>query len=82
MSSQTEPLYVVKMSNGRGLTEWYRSLSYRVQESRKEDARTFSKAKAEETADFCRRHGDAFSEAYFDEGKGRYVLIAEVEPAD
>jgi len=82
MSSQTEPRYVIKMSNGRGHVEWYRSLSYRDQEPNKGDARKFTLDEAQEKADFCRRHADAFCGAYFNDGKGCYELIAEVELAD
>lgn len=75
-----EKRFIVKMENGRGIVEYYRSLSVREQESDRREARLFTEEEARQQADFCMRHASAFSEAYFDEGKGRYVLIATVEP--
>lgn len=73
--------WVVKMTNGRGLTEYYEGLSVRVQASRKADARTFADEEAaNQQARFCERQADAFSEAYFDGCK--WTLTATVEPAD
>ncbi len=75
-------MWVVKLSNGRGHVEWYESLSVRTQAESKADARQFSsQEEAEQRADFCQRHADAFSGAFYDEGKGRYTLTATVEPA-
>ena len=76
-------MWAVKLSNGRGHVEWYRSLAVREQESDIADARHFtSKEEAEARADFCQRHADAFSGIFFDEGKGRYTLTATVEPVE
>ncbi len=73
-------MFVVKMSNGRGITEWYRSLAYRDQEQSKELARKFPTEEAAQTqARFCQDQASCFSGAYFDEGKGRYNLVATVE---
>jgi hypothetical protein len=71
-------MWVVKMSNGRGLVEWYESLSYRVQAADKESARHFqSEEAAQRTARMCESMPDAFSEGYWD---GKWTLTAVVEP--
>lgn len=74
-------MWVVKLSDGKGHVEWFETLSVRTQADNKADARHFaSKEDAEARADFCMRHADSFSGAFFDEGKGRYSLTATVEP--
>lgn len=73
--------FVVRMENGRGLVEYFETLSVRVQAASKADARKFgSEAEALEKARFCERQADCFSEAYFD--GGRWTLTATVEPAE
>lgn len=74
-------MWVVKLSNGRGHVEWFETLSVRTQADKKVDARQFTlKEDADARADFCMRHADSFSGAFFDEGRGRYSLTATVEP--
>jgi hypothetical protein len=73
--------WVVKLTNGRGLEEYYQGLSVRAQARTKAEARTFdSEEEAERKARFCERQADAFSEAYFD--GCRWTLTAVVEPAE
>jgi|AGTN01.1.fsa_nt_gi hypothetical protein len=73
--------FVVKMENGRGLVEYFETLSVRVQAATKADARKFdSQDAALEKARFCERQASCFSEAYHDGGK--WTLTATVEPAD
>ena len=75
-------MWVVKLSNGRDHVEWFETLSVRTQADKKVDARQFkSKEEADQRADFCMRHADSFSGAFYDEGRGRYCLTATVEPA-
>lgn len=72
--------YVIKMSDGQGFEEWYRSLSMRMQEPLREDARKFvDKAAADEFAAFMLRNVSSFAGCYL-EGGGR--LIVEVLPAE
>jgi hypothetical protein len=73
-------MFVVKLTNGRGFTEWFSTLAVRMQADRKVDARQFkTQEEAQEMADFCARNADAFSCAYWD--AGRPSLTAKVEPA-
>ena len=75
-------MFVVKMTNGRGFTEWFSTLAVRMQADRKEDARQFStQEEAQEMASFCQSNADAFSGAYFHTDAGRPSLTATVEPA-
>lgn len=73
--------FVVKMTDGRGLVEYFETLSVRAQAASKADARKFgSEDEAREMASFCERQASCFSEAYFDGCK--WTLTATVEPAD
>ena len=75
-------MFVVKMSNGRGLVEWYRGLSVRAQGFDKDDGQKFSTVEAAERAvRNCQQFPDAFSGAYFDEEKGGWHIDASIEPA-
>jgi len=73
--------FVLEMSNGDGHVEWYVSLAMRMQADRKEDARQFASVEAaEQAAVICRNHGSAFSEAFYDPGRGRYVIETKIIP--
>lgn len=72
-------MWTVKMENGTGHVEWYETLSVRTQASDKASARHFtSEEAAQAQADFCERHPDAFSGAFWDGCK--WTLKATVEP--
>lgn len=73
--------FVVQMTNGRGLTEYYSTLTVRAQARDKDSARQFSdRAEAEEAARMCERIPDSFSTGYFDVSHGRWTLQATVVP--
>lgn len=73
--------FVVKMENGRGLVEYFETLSVRAQARTKAEARKFdTQDAADKQAQFCQRQADCFSEAYHDGSK--WTLSATVEPAE
>lgn len=71
-------MWIVRMTNDRGLTEWYKSLNVRAQAHRRDWAKQFgSKLEAQEAAAMCERLADAFSNAYYD--GSTWTLSATVE---
>ncbi len=74
-------MFVVRLTNGRGFTEFFSDLSTRRQSETREAATQFSTAEeARETAQFCIEHPDAFSQGYMDETSTTWTLDAVVEP--
>lgn len=74
--------YVLKLSNGHGHVEWYRSLGSRPQAETKAGATRFSKAEADERALKLPNFASAFSGAFYNNSTGQYDFIVEVLPAD
>lgn len=73
--------YVIKMCNGQGHVEWYRSLSVRAQALCADEARRFSSREAAEAAakEFTQESMlSCFSAAFFVDG--RWSIEATVEP--
>jgi len=73
--------FVLKMSNGKGYVEYYVGLSMRMQAITKDEARQFATPEAAAQAiSVCKNCGSAFSEAFFDPGRGGYVIETSLEP--
>lgn len=75
-------MWVIKLDNGRGHTEWYATLTVRAQARRKEHAHKFAdREEAERFAASCQSESlqSAFSGIYFDYDRGVWTLTATVE---
>lgn len=74
-------MFVIKLTNGRGFVEYYRTLAVRAQARTIEEAQQFDlEEEAREMAEFCEREASAFSSIYW--SSDRWTLQAEVVPLD